>query len=131
MRELALARRVQDGHLDGPQRAHRVGRIANDPDRLLDGRIEQLHVPEHQPPPIVVGAFHGGQATGLGTGDGQGLLAEHGQAALEGRPTTAPCDPEVSAMRPSSCALSSIVATWGNARPRGRGAIADGRRERR
>ena len=43
-----------------------------------------IHVPEHQPFPVVVRPFHGGQAIGLGAGDSQGLLAEHGQAALEG-----------------------------------------------
>ena len=63
-----------------------VGRIVSDPDRLLDGRIEQLHVAEHQPFAVVVRALQRGQAIGLGRVAAR-AFAEHGQAALEGRPT--------------------------------------------
>ena len=77
VRELALARRVQDGHLDRPQRPHGRVRVPGDPDRFLDGGIEQLHVPDHQPFAVVIRPLDGRQAIGLGTRRGQGLLGKH------------------------------------------------------
>ena len=85
VRELALARRMQDGHLDRPQRAHRRIRVAGHPDRFLDGGIEQLHVPDHQPFAVVIRPLDGRQAIGLGARRGQRLLGQHGKPALEGR----------------------------------------------
>ena len=83
MGELALARRMEDGDLDLAQGAHRSGRVVGDADGLLDGRVEQLHVADHQPLAIVIGAFERGQPVGLGPGQGQGLLAQDRQAVLE------------------------------------------------
>ena len=76
MGELALARRMEDRDLDGPQRAHRRGRVVGDADGLLDGRVEQLHVADHQPLAVVIGAFERGEPVGLRPGVGQRFLAQ-------------------------------------------------------
>ncbi|MDF2733844.1 MAG: hypothetical protein K0S97_467, partial [Chloroflexota bacterium] len=85
MCELALARGVQDRHLDRSQRPQWGIGVRGDPDRFFDGGVVQLHVPDHQPFAVVSRPFDGRQAIGLGTCGRQWLLGKHGEPALEGR----------------------------------------------
>jgi hypothetical protein len=84
-RELALAGRMQHGDLDRPERAHRPIRVPGDANGLFDCRVEKLHVADHEPLAVVVGAFDRSQAVRLGQGHRQRLLAQHRQSAPQGR----------------------------------------------
>ena len=63
--------------------AHLATGIVRDPDRLLDRRVEQLHVADHQALAVAVRALERGEAVGLGERGGQRLLAQDRQSRLE------------------------------------------------
>jgi hypothetical protein len=84
---------MQHGDLDRAEGSQRSIGLPRDADRLLDGGVEELHVPDHQPLTVAIRPLDGRQAVGLGEGHGERLLGQDRQPAGEGRLGDVPVRP--------------------------------------
>ena len=81
MRELSLARRVEDADLDRPDRPD-APRVAGDLQGLDDRRVVELHVADLEAG-SVIGGEPGRDGVGLGERPGERLLGEDRHAPVE------------------------------------------------